>query len=536
METVRITIDGLEHAVARGTSVAAAILNAKPNAAFRRSVRGEARQPLCGMGTCFECRVSIDGIAQQRSCLLLVHEGMQIETADASETHATETADGAGSDPRASELREIDCDVLIVGAGPAGLAAAAEAARAEQRVVVLDDNPEIGGQIWRAERDAGPAARARRLLEGVEDRVEILRSTRVVLAESARCLVAERSVGPRDDPKQQSSRQTLRLRNRALILATGARERFVPFPGWTLPAVFGAGGLQALVKSGLDVRKRRIAVVGSGPLLLAVAAYLQRHDADIVLLAEQARFGAAAKLATKLWRSPRKLSQLLDLERALLGVGRRVWSTWPTRVVAENGRVRALELISAKGKASSVECDFVACAFGLVPDTRLARLLGCRCEGERVAVDGGQRTSLPGVWAAGELTGVGGVDLAIAEAKVAAREASGILPAEARNLRDRERRFADALDAAFVLRPELRELASDETIVCRCEDVPWRLLRSCPTMRDAKLKTRCGMGACQGRVCGPALDWMRGFEADRVRPPLFPTSVATMLACNAEAE
>ena len=140
------------------------------------------------------------------------------------------------------------------------------------------------------------------------------------------------------------------------------------------------------------------------------------------------------------------------------------------------------------------------------------------------------QTSQPGIFAAGESLGIGGVLRAELDGRIAGLAAAG-LEAEARALlpaRVREQRFADLLAATYELREELRELVDDKTLVCRCEDVPWGEIRRHPAARDAKLKTRAGMGPCQGRVCGGALEFLAGYSPDVIRPPLFPVSAAVL--------
>jgi len=162
-----------------------------------------------------------------------------------------------------------DTDVLVIGAGPAGIAAACTAAEAGRRVAVIDDNPAAGGQIWRGGPvDAAPHAAA------WFDR--LVRCDADVHGSTAVVDVQPRADGP---PliRTRSPAGIVTWRPRAIVLATGGRERFLPFPGWTLPGVVGAGGLQALVKQGLDVAGRRVVVAGTGPLLLAGA----RHNSAV---------------------------------------------------------------------------------------------------------------------------------------------------------------------------------------------------------------------------------------------------------------
>jgi hypothetical protein len=174
-------------------------------------------------------------------------------------------------------------------------------------------------------------------------------------------------------------------------------------------------------------------------------------------------------------------------------------------------------------------CDVLACGFGLVPNLELARLVGCGTAAGSLVLDEEQRTTVPGVFAAGELGGIGGVDHALVTGAIAGMAAAGrAVPEALRRRRERERGFAARLGRAFSLREELRFLAAAETVVCRCEDVPLGRIDPAGGARQAKLVTRAGMGPCQGRVCGAALSFLYGFEPGTVRPPLSPVDLAVL--------
>ena len=403
-------------------------------------------------------------------------------------------------------VSDVVFDVVVIGAGPAGLAAAARASESGARVALVDDNPRPGGQIWRASRSPEPWLRSS---------VEVFSGARVFAAPAPGFLALEH---------QDSN---VELRYCSLILATGARERFLPFPGWTLPNVMGAGGLQALAKSGLPVSGKRIVVAGSGPLLLAVARYLRDHGADVRLIAEQADPSAILRFGLGLIAKPVKLIQAIGFRAGLLGV-RYLTSCWP---VAAHGAER-LESVTLQrnGKTWTERCDYLACGFGLIPNVELPALFGCNMSETGVAVDQYQQTSVNNVYCAGEVTGIGGLDLALVEGEIAGYAAAG-KPQDARKLfaaRQANRQFAGTLERAFALRAELRELPHDDTFVCRCEDVTYARVRQCSNWREAKLHTRCGMGPCQGRVCGGTVEFLLGWKPESVRPPVFPASVGSL--------
>ncbi len=308
-----------------------------------------------------------------------------------------------------------------------------------------------------------------------------------------------------------------------LILATGARELFLPFPGWTLPHVLGAGGLQAMAKGGLPIEGKRIVVAGSGPLLLAVAAYLKAHGAIVPLIAEQT--SALHLVLFGMGLGMRKIQQAAnlgwELRESRYRPGTWVTSTTPGEVRLNHG--------------APVACDYLACAFGLVPNLELARMLGCLTRKGATIVDEICRTSMPDVHAVGEVNGIGGEDLALIEGQLAGYAATGQTIKATRLIPERKRllSFRRLLARTFAPRRQLRKLAEPGTIVCRCEDVRFGRLAGASNEggdeRDAKLQTRCGMGACQGRVCGPACEFLFGWPAGNLRPPLSPMPVSAYL-------
>ncbi|NZA25096.1 NAD(P)/FAD-dependent oxidoreductase [Luteimonas sp. SJ-92] len=412
----------------------------------------------------------------------------------------------------------LRCDVAVVGAGPAGLAAARAAAALGAAVLVLDAQPAVGGQVWREDALHGLPARAasaRSALQALG--VRVLTQAEVVGCAGNRLFV-------------HAAQAAVAIDYDALVLATGARELLLPFPGWTLPGVTGAGGAQALAKQGWPLRGLRAVVAGSGPLLLASAATLRRHGARVVSIHEQAPAAAVSGFALGLWRWPGKAAQALQLRAGL----------WRSRYLAGSHVLRALgderlEAVEVRcgARSRTIACDLLACGYGLVPNVELAQALGCALDGAphpQVRVDGLQRSSVDGVFAAGEACGVGGVDCAALEGRIAglaaAGDAAGAGALSPR--RERARRFAASLQRHFALHDGLRRLAAPDTLVCRCEDVPLAALDGCAGAREARLAARCGMGACQGRICGTALAEMGRFPRDGLRSPIFPVPLEVL--------
>ncbi|MDP6634588.1 MAG: FAD-dependent oxidoreductase [Phycisphaerae bacterium] len=409
-----------------------------------------------------------------------------------------------------------DYDVAVIGAGPSGIAAACVAAESGRRVALLESTLSPGGPIWRSR--SGPIPRvAHRWLDRLENSsVSVFDRTTAFAAPDRRLLLAEHPDG------------VMEIGCEKLILATGVQELFLPFPGWTLPNVTGAGALQALSKSGWPIEGKRVVVAGSGPLLIAAASYLRRHGAKIVCIAEQAGMMKLAKFTLALtYLAPSKLIQAVGLQRDLFGV-RYKTGCWP---VAAHGEDCVESVTLSNGKSEwTQECDYLACAFRLIPNLQWPGLLRCRIEHGQVQVDSLQETSISGVFCAGDATGIAGSDAALIEGRIAGHAAGG-QPEKAKRLfaaRRRTRRFAEGMARAFALRDELKGLAAEDTIVCRCEDVTHGRIAEHDTLRSAKLQTRCGMGPCQGRTCLGSLQLLYGWTNDSARPPVLPTRVESL--------
>jgi len=417
-------------------------------------------------------------------------------------------------------------DIVVVGAGPAGITAAVAAAEAGQSAALFDDNPAAGGQIWRHGGRLPPEG------QGWLARLEassVVRSQgwRVVDCPAPYVVRAEANPGavlPESGPTRTANCADYRYKK--LIIATGARERFLPFPGWTLPNVMGAGGLDAMVRGGLPIAGKRVIVAGTGPLLLAVAAHLAGQGARILAICEQAPLSRLARFTMHVLREPAKLWQGAGYG---LAVGLRLRTgCWPVAAHGDD-RLRRVTLRQGK-KLWDVDCDYLACGFHLVPNIELPALLGCSIANGFVATDDTMRTSVEDVYCAGEPTGIGGVDLSLLEGQIAGLAAAGRPDAVLALIRKRRARlgFVRALAEACRLDPQLRSLATGQTIVCRCEDVRFETLALRTSWREAKLHTRCGMGPCQGRICGGATEFLFGWGADAVRPPVFPARVSSL--------
>lgn len=457
--------------------------------------------------------------------------------------------------------------LAVIGAGPAGLAAAVAAASRGVRVTLIDSAAEAGGQFYRRPA-AGLRARRPQALHHQWHTWERLRDglRTHVQAGSVRHLTdhhvwfVERldvgfTVHALLGPAQE---QPVAVRADAVLLATGGYEKVLPFPGWTLPGVVTAGGAQAMLKGTLAVSGRTAVVAGTGPLLLPVATGLAAAGVKVAALVESADPKSFVRRTRALAVQPGKVAEGARYAAQLLR--HRVRTLVRHTVVEAHGAERleavTVAALDADGRVRPgtdrrIACDTLAVGHGMLPHTDLADTLGCRLDGMDVQVDDEQRTGVPGVWAAGETTGIGGSALSLTEGHIAGRSAAarlhGTTPdprewAAAARTRARLRAFFAALDAVYAPPAHWTEQITDDTVVCRCEEVTGGAIREAVDelgagdVRTVKLLTRAGMGWCQGRVCGPAVARLAGCELTPSRRPFAGPVPLGVLAAEPEVD
>ncbi|MFE1407447.1 NAD(P)/FAD-dependent oxidoreductase [Streptomyces sp. NPDC058770] len=449
---------------------------------------------------------------------------------------------------------EPPADLAVVGAGPAGLAAAVTAAGHGLRVALLDAGERPGGQYYRRPAPGLGAARPEALHHGWAAFAAREAAVRAYVSAGRITYLPGHhvwTVVPGGDgaghgrwllhavagqgPEETAATVTAR----AVLIATGAHERQLPFPGWTLPGVVGAGGAQAMLKGGLVLPGRRVVVAGSGPLLLAVAGSLAAAGATVPAVVEASAYSSYAGRAPALLRNPGKLAEGALFGGALLRHGIRLLTRHAVTEAHGTDRVEAVTVTRLDrdwrplpGASRRIPCDALAVGHGLVPQLELATGLGCATRRDpdgtvALELDAGQRASVPGIWAAGETGGIGGVQLALTEGEIAAHAVAGRpVPAALARRRSRLRAFAAAMSAAHRPGPAWTGWLPDDAVVCRCEEVeagPVRRAAEELAARDArtvKLLTRAGMGWCQGRMCGPAVAALAGTGPAPDRRPL----------------
>ena len=451
-------------------------------------------------------------------------------------------------------------DVIVIGAGPAGLAAGACLAEMGLNVLTLDEQERVGGQIYRNIESASPEQRelmGEDYAKGLEVAARFRKSG---AAYENRAQVWQ--VEPDGRICYSRAGASSQIKANFIIVATGAMERPVPFPGWTLPGVMGAGAANNLAKEAGLTPTGRVVLAGSGPLLLLEAALLVKKGVAIAAIIETTpvlppapaivQAPKALRRADFLWKG---ISLLREIRRA--GVAHHKGVTH----LRANGRKR-LEAVEARcgNKQLSIAADLLLVHFGVIPNTHVFRQAGCRMvwkSNQRYwhpLCDEWGHTSCERIFAAGDGAVVAGAVAAQCKGELAALETarcSGIIPAYERDvLADPIRKALkqDAwprpfVDAIYAPRPE-HVAFEDTTVVCRCENITVGDLRrvvkeGVRELNEVKIITRAGMGPCQGRMCGPAmaevLSGELGFSPDRtgllnIRPPVKPVPIAEIAA------
>jgi D-hydroxyproline dehydrogenase subunit alpha len=416
--------------------------------------------------------------------------------------------------------------IVVIGAGPAGLAASVEAAARKCRVTLLDEAPRPGGQIYRQPDPALDATAYAEPAELVRKQRLLDDFTRVAGAIDYRAGASVYAMFPNGEVHVARDDATEVLRPDAVILATGVRETAIPFPGWTIPGVMFAGGAQALLKSQGVLPGRRIVVAGCGPLPIVVAAQITRAGGEVQAFAGLNSMAGLLHHPRGLWHGRRILWEGLRYLAILRRAGvPRLADHVPIRAIGSDrleavvlGRVDRDGNVVA-GTAREIACDLLAVNYGFVANSELAAMAGARMRHDAVAgwvpvADPFGRTSVEKLFAAGDCAGLRGALVAETEGRiVGAAAATGVddaaLARELRGLiarRQKHQAFPAALRASFRLPRELWALVEDDTIVCRCENVTGADIRCAlrgghVTPNAIKRQTRAGMGWCAGRTC-----------------------------------
>lgn len=435
----------------------------------------------------------------------------------------------------------METEVAIVGAGPAGLSAAVAASAAGCQVTLIDAYARPGGQYYKQMPDEFRSRRpdtlyhdfsqARQLFAQIHDheRVQVLSGTTVWTAQ-----VASTKGGPVTLYLNTES-GSVELRAKKLILAPGAYDRVLPFPGWDLPGVMTMGAAQTLVKGQRVLPGQRVVLSGSGPFLLPVAAGLAEAGVQVVAVYEATTPWQWLRYGLKAWNHWDKLREggnyvrLLHQQGVPLRFGRAVIQA------SGDGRVQRVTVVRLAadwqpivGSEEQIETDAVCIGYGFLPALELSSLLDCMHSYDPVQAtfvvqhDANMQSSSAGIFVAGEITGIGGSAVAMPQGTLAglavARQLGRLSESAAQDqmapyykkLHHRQA-FAELLQQLFRLRPGWLSWMTPETLVCRCEEIPFQQIAAAikddhaHDVKTVKALTRCGMGLCQGRICGHSM-------------------------------
>lgn len=401
--------------------------------------------------------------------------------------------------------------IIVIGAGPAGLAAAEAASRNGTDIALIDSAPRKGGQYWRHQSSVKGyrSDRADKLFAKIENASSITH-----ISDATVWSIAKDGQLFRVNYLQGGQESSLTAEK--LILATGAYDRSLPFPGWDKPGSMTPGAAQSLLKGHGVLAGKKVIISGTGPFLLPVATGLAESGAEIVGLYDAHSPLRWALSPHALLLNPSKFVELIYYAKLLKKFKiaprfNRVVSSFSQGLATVSRVDSRFALVSNRDNSHQV--DVVAAGWGFLPDLSLGGIVGCaqRVDTDGTAifsVDGAQRSSVENVWIAGEATGIGGADLSLIEGEIAGLSASGqgVSPVLWFN-RMRKQIFANALKRSYPIRDGWQNWPNDTTTICRCEEVKMREIRESVTelgaedSRTAKLFTRAGMGLCQGRIC-----------------------------------
>jgi len=517
---IEFFVDGRSLHAERGMTIAAAI-EASGQHGFSSGLKGEARGLFCGMGACHDCLVTVDGKVSQRACMTAVTAGIRVDRPSSRPAIASGEIADLCAVP--ASIATIETDLLVIGAGPAGLAAAEAAASAGAKVTVIDERRIAGGQYYKQPATSAAMARLKHDAQAREG-LELIRTA----GEAGVTLIGETVVWGAENGEGgaiiacYNPSGALYCKPRMIVIATGAYERPYPVPGWTHAGVMTTGAAQTLLRSYGTVPPGRILIAGNGPLNIQVANEIRRAGGTVMALVEA---------AASPWSKPFEALSLLKLGGGLAIYGARQLAAlqaagislhWESKITAIHGSAR-VEAVTISGPMGDrrLDADTVLIGGGFTSSNELSRLLGCGHEvaaGELVVTSGDDgETTLSHIHVIGEAARFGGAHIARAQGRLAGIAVSrklglgGIPDREAERRLARHRAFQASLWTAFKPATVDRgEALADETIICRCEGVTAGTLKAITAKGAADIATlkrlsRAGMGRCQSRYCGHIL-------------------------------
>ena len=504
----------------------AAAIEASGQHGFSRGLKGDARGLFCGMGACHDCLVTVDGKVSQRACMTSVEAGMHVHRPSSRPAIASGEIADLCAVP--AFIATIEMDLLVIGAGPAGLAAAEAAASAGAKVTIVDERKIAGGQYYKQPATSSAVARLEHDAQAREG-LDLIRTA----GEAGVTLIGETVVWGAENGEGgaiiacYNPSGTFYCKPRMIVIATGAYERPYPVPGWTRAGVMTTGAAQTLLRSYGTVPRGRILIAGNGPLNIQVANEIHRAGGTVVALVEA---------AASPWSKPLEALGLLRLGGGLAVYGARQLAAlraadiplhWESKITSIHGSagVESATISGPKGDRK-LDADTVLIGGGFASSNELSRLLGCGHElfgGELVVTssDDGE-TTLSHIHVVGEAARFGGAHIAKAQGRLAglavARKLGlgGAPDHETERRLARHRAFQASLWMAFKPATVDRgEVLADEMIICRCEGVTAGTLKAiiakgATDIATLKRLSRAGMGRCQSRYCGHTLAEVAG--------------------------
>ncbi len=457
-------------------------------------------------------------------------------------------------------------NVIIIGSGFAGIVAADILAEHDLSILLIDENIHIGGQLLRKiPEELGEYSKYKpekikkigfRFVDKVKNnKIEILNKTALIgVYENNEILI------------ESARKKTLSLKYDILLFATGARERFLPFKGWTLPGVYSTGMLQVLMKSSGVLPAKKMLIAGSGLFLFAAGYEFLKNGGKLQGIMEQSGFLNKVKFLPQLSHQFAKFAEGGKFLARIYLSG--VPVKYRRKVIEARGDKYLEEVVVGKvdnkgglisGTEKTYKTNALAVGYGFVPNIEAPQLAGCKLEyaqekgGWTVKVNDSLETSVENILAAGEITGVGGAFKSINEGKIAAYSILNKLEIESEKTTapllkklTKERKhhlsFVKCFNSLYDIKKQSILEIPDETIICRCENITMKSIKEtinmgCNDPNSLKMSVRCSMGQCQGRTCAPVIYDILHSLCDKsheeiglysVRPPFKPVSIAAL--------
>ncbi|MBM85259.1 MAG: hypothetical protein CMM47_04475 [Rhodospirillaceae bacterium] len=558
---VDIEFNGRSVTARKGETVASALIGAGFRV-LRTSENGANRGIFCGMGVCQDCLVEIDGKSNLRACMTKIDGPISVRRQQSGRRTARYTL--ARPAIAVQDVQVEIPEILVIGAGPAGLSAAMAARRSGAGVKVLDERSNAGGQFYKQVTVSGPdfppADQQHRdgatLFEKCVDLdVQFEFETTVWGGFENREFIASNRAG------------TVRYNPQRVIIATGAYERAHVVPGWTLPGVMTTGAAQTLWRSSRRLAGQRVVVAGNGPLNLQLATELTDGGAEVVALVEAARpnrLGAVVDVGRMFLSSREFLIQGIGFIRRLKAAGVNLLNDHVVAGIEATSSGLRVKLTGSNQRTSlqtlEFDTDVVCLGYGFEPSNELARAVGCEQDYDpvrqelKLRLDDVGGTTVQSVYAVGDCAGMGGAMVALSQGEIAGYAAGQSLGyplsndhrsrlGMARRTMARQRRFQRALWRIYEYPRVNLEHAKPETAFCRCEEVSVGSVLSaldngCVSTGEVKRRTRLGMGRCQGRYCVPVLQHIMANRAGTTvdsnsgfapRVPVKPVAIEDLL-------